>query len=1600
MPTYNEIKTNVDTGLQNLANQEGLLLSDKEQLKEVNQRIVDTVTSGETADPADTALVTTLTQNISDSQNDINTTQTTIGNNMGEFAQLDYKSVLTNLGDDIPILLFPVRVETQFYNSGSVYQLWVRFFPDDIAIETHEAALTQPEIDAGTKYLSIINNSAVTANEEINAWDTLCRVLGHHRAAWVAHKLSQTTYETKYNAWTKQPHTRVLPDRFVVSLYSVYDPANPTPDVEGITNPIPYSVKVGINPNDVTSLNKSGSDITASDELKWMIDFQEAIDIGMGIKINITSAQFNNGFERVMVLGVKTLTDTTQGKNIVEELIDNHHYVSGFSLLKQGTSTKNTDDKTAGYSSFEFGNELTYKIEQDDPLLRDEEYTNPNITNVEQNKTDGQRLAEALGIDIDTFEHIHQADGYDIKNAMTINYLLYPATVGYAINVILQPNLDDIVAIQYNPYDEVRKMFEEYIRGRGALPSIRVGTQPYGILPITSFKNIVQPSTEPWKKFLEDFHGQVVAADTYWSEEADLLKYAGAEGKDPQEVFAEIIGKHAVSTKYFRRMGVGPAYMWNNLVFNDKPLEATQWYNDQQVAAQNFINETGLDMEQGTFGLHMNFMESQQLVEQPIVDSLPPSDTRPLETLGGAGVNYIQWLQNCTVQQLRDEDYSEIAPSGTPPPDALLYTFLRQALLIEYFRAACDLVEATAEERKEHEFINFYPGEPPPEVMPEDQLPIGMSRWEMFDRFYNGTTVGEFMDSPAFEGTSQSAIVSKMKQSLGDISVLPTAELDLLTREHFDICAYRIDSWKLGAMNQRLNYMRLNSDGTVKTTGIYIGAYGWVENLKKTTRNAYSGPALPSGLNENGLIQNGDNKGYILAPSQNHAVAAAVLRSGYVAKASSTIPNTHEINLSSERTRMAMFIFDGIRNGQDISALLGYEFERALHDRYPNTNTNGNVYLDQYIYPIRNKYRLASGTITETSTEAIKTIAANNVVDGKALLNAYRVSPDGVFTTVNFPGLTPSEIICLKKEADRLSSIYDAVADLATAEGIFQVVSGNSDAAGALASSISGGTNPPQAQIVNTPRTSISLTNRITLNIPVINTTPAYDDSPNTAGWPTSSLARAKAEPNINNWLKDLIPNPQNIQVGVTYTDVTVKKEKITLDKLGLNPIDLIYCIPDELTNDDIELSQRIKYFTRITNLTTFTARTTLFDSTLEIAVDYHLEPDANKYSLGEVHALLKYLAKIIKMSRALKTSDFMAPGSVTEEYHLNDFYTRMDETKEDLEGIRFSLNSVLNTTNFAIEDLCTQMLNAANFGIPQTIPATLLNSTQNRADLIADAKVALSTIGKRIEEADALLQTVSLSGAPNELHTYIENLKKCAKVLFGESFNAIPLFKFADSEKAVLKSKLAINTLLDDVIADPFTLDEWQTGVARVRKKVADFEIMNMLVEGFADPLNFNLSTLVRKPFQFPYNDDGKDRWMAIKVNKVNIKNDRLCLMTYMPGELTFNLDNTMDGWHAGFLIDDWTEEIPNSEEMGGITVHFDQPNAKPPQCLILALPPSFSGSWSWSKLFDTLNEGLDEAKKRGVEYQDVAKHPIGQVTPAIVMPGSEGQMTIGFTV
>ena len=65
--------------------------------------------------------------------------------------------------------------------------------------------------------------------------------------------------------------------------------------------------------------------------------------------------------------------------------------------------------------------------------------------------------------------------------------------------------------------------------------------------------------------------------------------------------------------------------------------------------------------------------------------------------------------------------------------------------------------------------------------------------------------------------------------------------------------------------------------------------------------------------------------------------------------------------------------------------------------------------------------------------------------------------------------------------------------------------------------------------------------------------------------------------------------------------------------------------------------------------------------------------------------------------------------------------------------------------------------------------------------------------------------------------------------------------------------------------------------------------------------------------------------------------------------------------------LLDDWTEEIPTASETTGISFRFNQPNAAPPQTLLLAVTPEETGSWDWDDLVGILERHSAARKTAG---------------------------------
>ena len=174
--------------------------------------------------------------------------------------------------------------------------------------------------------------------------------------------------------------------------------------------------------------------------------------------------------------------------------------------------------------------------------------------------------------------------------------------------------------------------------------------------------------------------------------------------------------------------------------------------------------------------------------------------------------------------------------------------------------------------------------------------------------------------------------------------------LDALVREHLDLCSHRLDAWQLGEAVRRLGTMRAKTPG-----GVFLGAYGWVENLRPKPELPIA-EALPPALHRDGepaVFADPTNEGFVHTPSVSHAVTAAILRSAYLTETNEPdVENAMAINLSSRRVRLALDLLDGVEAGNDLGALLGYQLERELHEAFATEH----VSFDALIFELRRHY--------------------------------------------------------------------------------------------------------------------------------------------------------------------------------------------------------------------------------------------------------------------------------------------------------------------------------------------------------------------------------------------------------------------------------------------------------------------------------------------------------------------------------------------------------------------------------------------------------------------------------------------------------------------
>jgi hypothetical protein len=1077
---------------------------------------------------------------------------------------------------------------------------------------------------------------------------------------------------TRQSPWTQAPAVRHFPERFVVLGYN-----GGQQTLEAMGGVITLPLYVGPDPSaDLTADPTSGihpqnGDLFFPDELKWLVDFERAVAAGMGIVIDLTAEQARAGFDRLLVLGLQLSAQHVDGKAALEEML-HHHAVgrSGLTLVPQGTPTHNTTGKGTGYTRLDNADQ-SFDDRKDAPLF--------TLTSDPMQKRDGQWLGELLGIDVNLFTSVHASGGTDQMCVRAMQRALWPATLGYWMDKMLAPVFSDAVVAN------TRWFYTHFVSGCGPVPAIRIGGQPYGILPTTSFSRIRWLDAErpvfrpdPQLAFLRELFAVIRAVDADWTAMAASAASVGKDNdaRDAHQLLLDVVGLHPSSVEFYSRYAESLSQLFNTLNLARIGPDFFQ----ALIALALQAAATGLLARLGYSGpppdiLQLFFLEAANRITS-VIDDRPLSETDTIRPYA-SGSNYIQWLIDAANQSL-DAVRLEEGFDNEATPQALLYLYLRQALMLGYYDASYELHKSAGILTA----VQLAAMKPEPRFVHVADAAPGAPSESRFAALYK--TEPLITGSPTMRVSDYITLhlafliqTQGLREQLAALAVLaaaPTARLERAFAEHIDTCTYRLDAWLLGLVNYQLQQMRYGG-GEAPQTGVYLGSYAWVENLRpdptRLSPAQIPGDVAPTFAGTEPIMHDPRNGGYVHAPSLTHGRTAAVLRSGYLANATPNNPQTLKVDLSSDRVRIALSMLEGVRNGQSLGALLGYRFERELHDDY------GLAEVDSFIYPLRKAFPLVADALGTTKTPAdvsIEAIEARNVIDGRKLV-AYLNTSNQTTYPFGLSGLPAADATnatatqAISAAANRLRDVYDAISDLALAEGVHQAVQGNFERIGATLNAYSSGNFPPDPEVVQTGPAGNALTHRVAIHFPVGLAAPA-DPTP-----------RARAEPALDAFVESLLPPLDQIGCVVTWTDPggAARKQEVTLADLALRPIDVAALIKPDQVQMMTELDDRVLRFV----LATASPRP---DVVLKIG--YMLAP-AGKLSIFAVTALVRSINALVNGARPLRATDGMLDNDARPDQNANVFAdaTRISGPKADLDTLSADITTFLGTLAPLIAD-------------------------------------------------------------------------------------------------------------------------------------------------------------------------------------------------------------------------------------------------------------------------------------------------------------------------
>ncbi len=1584
------------------------------------------------------------------------------------------KKSFLKISDRYPIFLFPVRLETKFMENAK--ELWVRVFPDDIVIETHERELTKGEVLAGRQFWSRVRAAetiartikrihvriltdrlgsswdrafqALPLNSPVRqalwqsyaavkaapkeeekqkkaAWRELASEFGPERAVWISRQVpayKDTNLENLREAeWTSAAKVQVFPDYFEFHLYDKNDqiidkyttPGKRIPDelplmadgqestrkdekealileffntvqsaselmgrlsenVDSILWKAAHGVFSGIATNVINSRNRqtksppfqSISEIgrfwpkallnQASQKVdgveafyalfiknfesslfdgkaQWLESFNAAVKIGMAVKIQLTEVA--PPFKRIIAVGVKESLNETESVKLLEELFENHRFTEGLGFLEPGTPTNNTSTVKSGHS----------ESTEDYDRIFDDEFGNKNELDKDKRRDPrrwGNRLEKYFGFGraSTVFSRCEHAERWEDSYQEYMNALLWGSTGEYFFTVMLGRLVPDSSTLWSNISEHVRK----YVRPLGLLPTIRIGSLPYGVLPVTNTPNwtpLAESGTGGSGRVLPALLNKLLPQWLALAENSALVPRIGNSSNpesDPNQDLLQILGMEPSALSYILRSysdyRFGTMWMFE-LGRRGKTIDLgllkewsamlEKWWVIERKQAENLLVGLGAHDDKINETLLLRLWGWDN--ESEYVWENPSSFAKQQQGQNEAQTSSYEYLKAIKEGRLTAETVSK--------PNTLLFCLL-ESIGLDYVRPRAylsKLIELDQEQSRD---------------------------W--IERLFVG---------------------------------------------YLDVHTHRLDAWITSLAHKRLEEMRQRNK-----EGIYLGAYGCLENLSPNPTASQPKTTRANKVNVEG--------GYIHAPSLNHASAAAVLRNAFLTYEGREQNRPFAINLTSNRIRRACRILSGIREGQPLAALLGYLIERSLHDKQ----------LDQYINEFRTHYPFPEqndGPSSPGQTSSTESIKPRNVLNGLKLVQGIRLgiqrggtTKSNVLKKIGVSNIQSGDGPRLLETLSEACDAIDAMTDLLLNESIYQWVQGKFEHAGSALQAMSGQAKPPEVESIKTPVTGVSARHRVAVVFP-------QSQSPQTKQSDEDVLLniRGAMEPILDHWFGALIGSTENISCRVRFEPQSGRGVgHPTAAALQMYPLDILYLSKFELSKDNVSVDevkaeespteQWIRSSVRSAHELSPQAR---------VEIDFDAIRMNGHRSFRQVFQLAQQVLKLVGQNIKLTPDRWVPPEEVDSPAVKNQWSKLLHEIKVRTQNvIQIHVDDILDKLakpNLSKFQLMDTLMRSTRMGVLGIIPNG--SPQYDQSILNHQREKAFKELTERKEKYTQLVGEADQAASDEQeiegFHKEWQTRQEAIQALFGKNFIIFPQCWVPNSDdiqkafvKGIYPNSLKQATATREA-GSANRLWTWFHQAAQTHPRLRQLEDTLMYVDAWRASSE-STETAINSNFypriaQLPVTEE--HHWIGLSRDEIKATDQRsqgrkldlsdeeedfprgaLSIMAFSSEPLDLHKQPV-----SGVLIDDFSEVIPHADAQTGVAFQYDQPNSQPPHACLLAVPSQWEGKsgnqeakWSREELVATVRETMNLAKIRSVDFDALGK--LQNIAPGLFLP------------